>query len=307
MKQYNFRHFILLILAVLSLSPFISPALALIMGVVFINVFPIENHFLGKYTKKILQYSIIGLGFGMNVNTAIKAGSQGFLFTVASILTVFVLGYFLGKLLKVDTKITNLISVGTAICGGSAIAAVSPIIDAKNDHNSISLGVVFLLNAVALIIFPSIGHWLDLSQEQFGLWSAIAIHDTSSVVGAASKYGNEALQIATTVKLARALWIIPISFIFSLIYKGNNKVKVPIFIVLFVVAILINTYVPKVSEFSSYLFKLSKTSLKLALFLIGTGLPLKKFLKIGVRPIFLGIILWLIISVSSLLAMNQWV
>ncbi|MBS9766155.1 MAG: putative sulfate exporter family transporter [Flavobacteriaceae bacterium] len=307
MKAYNFKHFILVILAVLSLFPFVSPALALILGVVFINIFPIENNFLGKYTKKILQYSIIGLGFGMNVNTAIKAGSQGVIFTVISILTVFVLGYFLGKLLKVDTKITNLISVGTAICGGSAIAAVSPIIDAKNHHNSISLGVVFLLNAVALIIFPSIGHWFVLSQEQFGLWSAIAIHDTSSVVGASSKYGNEALQIATTVKLARALWIIPISFVFSMIYKGNNKVKIPIFIVLFVVAILINTYVPKVNEFSPYLFKLSKTSLKLALFLIGTGLPLKKFLKIGVKPIFLGIILWLIISVSSLLVISQYV
>ncbi len=305
-KPFHFKHFLLIALAILSLFPFISPALALIMGVVFINIFPIENNFLGKYTKKILQYSIIGLGFGMNVETAVKAGSQGFIFTIASILTVFILGYFLGKFLKVETKISNLISVGTAICGGSAIAAVSPIINAKNHHNTISLGVVFLLNAVALIIFPSIGHWLNLSQEQFGLWSAIAIHDTSSVVGAASKYGNEALQIATTVKLARALWIIPVAFIFSLVYKGNNKVKFPIFIALFVVAILINTYIPKVNEFSPYLFKLSKTSLKLALFLIGTGLPLKKFLKIGVKPIFLGIILWFFISVSSLCAVYQW-
>ncbi|PIE50449.1 MAG: putative sulfate exporter family transporter [Flavobacteriales bacterium] len=306
-EKINFKHFIFFSLAILSLFHFVSPAMALILGILFINILPINTDFSSQYTKKILQYSIIGLGFGMNIKTAIKAGSEGFAFTIGSIIAVFSLGFILGKILKIDTKISQLISTGTAICGGSAIAAVSPIIGAKNSQNSVALGVVFLLNAIALFIFPSIGHYFNLTQNQFGIWSAIAIHDTSSVVGAASKYGNEALQIATTVKLARALWIIPIALIFSAVYKNGNKVKFPIFILLFIVAILLHSYIPKIDIIAPYIFKASKTGLKLALFLIGTGLPFKKFVSIGGKSIILGIILWLFISLSSLFVILNFV
>lgn len=304
---FDYKTILFFGLAILSLFPFISPAIALVLGVLFINIFSFKSDFAGKYTKNILQYSIIGLGFGMNVNTAIKAGSDGFLFTISSIIAVFVIGLFLGKLFKIDKVITQLITVGTAICGGSAIAAVSPIIKAQNNQNSIALGVVFLLNALALIIFPMIGNYFHLSQNQFGIWSAIAIHDTSSVVGAATKYGNEALQIATTVKLARALWIIPIAFIFSLFNRSGAKIKVPIFIILFVVAILVNSYIPYVENISPYIFQLSKTSLKLALFLIGIGLPLKKFIHIGIKPVLLGAFLWIFISISSLIVVIKFI
>lgn len=303
----NFRHFLFFCLAILSLFPFTSPALALLSGIIFINLFPIKSDFIAKYTKKILQYSIIGLGFGMNVNTAIKAGSDGFLFTISSIIGVFMIGLLLGKLFQIDKKITQLITTGTAICGGSAIAAVSPIIEAKNNQNSIALGVVFLLNALALVIFPILGSYFNLSQNQFGIWAAIAIHDTSSVVGAATKYGNEALQIATTIKLARALWIIPIALIFSLVYKKGTKVKIPIFILLFIVAILLNTYIPSIYVVSPLIFKLSKTGLKLALFLIGTGLPIKKFINIGLKPVLLGVILWIAVSISSLIMIIHFI
>lgn len=301
LQKSKFPYFIFFALAVACLFPFISPAMALILGILFINIFPIKTDFSARYTKKILQYSIVGLGFGMNVKTAIKAGTEGFSFTIFSILLVFTIGVILGKILKIDQKITALISTGTAICGGSAIAAISPIINAKNTQNSIALGVVFLLNALALFIFPSIGNYFHLTQNQFGVWAAIAIHDTSSVVGAASKYGNEALHIATTIKLARALWIIPIAFIFSMVYKNGTKVKFPIFILLFMVAILLHSYLPKIDVIAPSIFRWSKTGLKLALFLIGTGLPFKRFISIGLKPIILGSILWLCISIISLL------
>ena len=294
-----------LALAVLSFSPLVSPPIALLFGILFVNIFGkvLETD---TFVKKLLQYSIVGLGFGINLNTAIEAGSQGFLFTVSTIALVMIFGLFLAKILKIDKTIAQLISAGTAICGGSAIAAVAPILKANSKQTSVALGIVFVLNAVALFIFPEIGHFFNLSQNQFGIWSAIAIHDTSSVVGAASKYGNEALQIATTVKLARALWIIPLAFLISVFTKSEGKIKIPYFIGFFVLAILAGTYLPFLQNFNSIISEISRDTLKVALFLIGAGLSLQNLKNIGIKPLLLGIILWIFISSISLYAVLQF-
>ncbi|MPL56275.1 hypothetical protein SDC9_01759 [bioreactor metagenome] len=294
-----------LALAVLSFSPLISPPIALLFGILFVNIFGkvLETD---SFVKKLLQYSIVGLGFGINLNTAIEAGSQGFLFTVSTIALVMIFGLFLAKILKIDKTIAQLISAGTAICGGSAIAAVAPILKANSKQTSVALGIVFVLNAVALFIFPEIGHFFNLTQNQFGIWSAIAIHDTSSVVGAASKYGNEALQIATTVKLARALWIIPLAFLISIFTKSEGKIKIPYFIGFFILAILAGTYFPFLQNFNSIISEISRDTLKVALFLIGAGLSLQNLKNIGIKPLLLGIILWIFISSISLYAVLQF-
>lgn len=298
------RKIIFLSALVLCLFPFVSPPIALLLGIVLAQF--VEHpypHLNQKATHLLLQISVVGLGFGMNVSAALQAGKEGFLFTVVSIFGTLTLGYFLGKILKLNQKTSFLISTGTAICGGSAIAAVSPVIKAEEKQISIALGTVFILNSVALFLFPFIGGQLHLSQSQFGLWCAIAIHDTSSVVGAASKYGNEALQIATTVKLARALWIIPVAFLSSLAFKSNGKkIKIPYFIGLFVVAVVVNTYVPFVQKFSSSMVEISKTGLTVTLFLIGCGLSKKNLASVGVMPILQGLILWITVSLTTLLA-----
>lgn len=294
-----------LALAVLSFSPLVSPPIALLFGILFVNIFGkvLETD---TFVKKLLQYSIIGLGFGINLNTAIESGSQGFLFTVSTIALVMIFGLLLAKILKIDKTIAQLISAGTAICGGSAIAAVAPILKANSKQTSVALGIVFVLNAVALFIFPEIGHFFNLTQNQFGIWSAIAIHDTSSVVGAASKYGNEALQIATTVKLARALWIIPLAFLISIFTKSEGKIKIPYFIGFFVLAILAGTYLPFLQNFNSIISEISRDTLKVALFLIGAGLSLQNLKNIGIKPLLLGIILWIFISSISLYAVLEF-
>ena len=294
-----------LALTVLSFSPLISPPIALLFGILFVNIFGkvLETD---TFVKKLLQYSIVGLGFGINLNTAIEAGSQGFLFTVSTIALVMIFGLFLAKILKIDKTIAQLISAGTAICGGSAIAAVAPILKANSKQTSVALGIVFVLNAVALFIFPEIGHFFNLTQNQFGIWSAIAIHDTSSVVGAASKYGNEALQIATTVKLARALWIIPLAFLISVFTKSEGKIKIPYFIGFFVLAILAGTYLPFLQNFNTIISEISRDTLKVALFLIGAGLSLQNLKNIGIKPLLLGIILWIFISSISLYAVLEF-
>ena len=294
-----------LALAVLSFSPIVSPPIALLFGILFVNIFGkvLETD---SFVKKLLQYSIVGLGFGINLNTAIEAGSQGFLFTVSTIALVMIFGLLLAKILKIDKTIAQLISAGTAICGGSAIAAVAPILKANSKQTSVALGIVFVLNAVALFIFPEIGHFFNLSQNQFGIWSAIAIHDTSSVVGAASKYGNEALQIATTVKLARALWIIPLAFLISIFTKSEGKIKIPYFIGFFVLAILAGTYLPFLQNFNTIISEISRDTLKVALFLIGAGLSLQNLKNIGIKPLLLGIILWIFISSISLYAVLEF-
>jgi uncharacterized integral membrane protein (TIGR00698 family) len=242
-QNKNFLKILFIILAALCFFPVVSPPIALFLGIIFVNIFG-QVFNADKIIKIVLQVSIVGLGFGINLKQALQAGSEGFLFTVFSITLIVVLGIVLGYIFRIDKIITQLISFGTAICGGSAIAAIAPILKADGKQTSVSLGIIFLLNALALFIFPEIGQYFHLSQNQFGIWSAIAIHDTSSVVGAASKYGHEALQTATTVKLARALWIIPISFVLSFLNKSGGKIKIPYFIGFFVLAILVNSYFP---------------------------------------------------------------
>ncbi|MCB0467111.1 MAG: putative sulfate exporter family transporter, partial [Aequorivita sp.] len=232
----------------------------------------------------------------------LSAGQDGFLLTVFSISITLILGFFLGRLLKMNRKSSHLISSGTAICGGSAIAAVSPVINASEKDISISLGVIFLLNSIALIVFPPIGNLLEMTQHQFGLWCAIAIHDTSSVVGAAYTFGDEALKVATTVKLARALWIIPLSLLSVFLFKGKDKgVKVPYFIFLFILAIVLNSYLAIPDELTNGITRVSKSLLVLTLFLIGAGLSIKKIKSAGWKPMILGVSLWIFISVGAIL------
>lgn len=289
---------------VLCISPYISSPIALVGG--FLFTYFLGHPFLslnGKAVSWLLKIAVVGLGFGMNLMETVNAGKDGFILTIFSIFATLVVGFYVGKLLKMNRKTTHLISSGTAICGGSAIAAVSPVIGATEKDISISLGVIFLLNSVALIIFPSIGHLLELTQHQFGLWSAIAIHDTSSVVGAAYTYGDEALKVATTVKLARALWIIPISLLSVFLFKGKGKnVKIPYFIFLFILAIAINTYLPIPEMLTTSITGISKSLLVLTLFLIGAGLSVDKIKSAGWKPMILGVSLWIFISITSLFA-----
>lgn len=292
------REVIFLLAFVFCLTPLITPPVALLMGLVIAQfVGHPYLHLNHKATHLLLQISVVGLGFGMNVTSAIHAGSQGLLFTVASITGTLFFGYLFGKWLKIDRKTSYLIAAGTAICGGSAIAAISPVIKAEEKQISVALGTIFILNSLALFLFPFVGHLLHLTQTQFGLWSAIAIHDTSSVVGAASKYGTEALQVATTVKLARALWIIPLSLLSSF---DKKKVKIPLFIGFFIVAMVLNTYVPFVQEYGHYVVDISKAGLTLTLFLIGCGLNAKVLRAVGIRPFVQGILLWVIIAGAAL-------
>ena len=304
-QNKNSLKILFIILAALCFFPIVSPPIALFLGIIFVNIFG-QVFNADKIIKIVLQVSIVGLGFGINLKQALQAGSEGFLFTVFSITLIVVLGIVLGYIFRIDKIITQLISFGTAICGGSAIAAIAPILKADGKQTSVSLGIIFLLNALALFIFPEIGQYFHLSQNQFGIWSAIAIHDTSSVVGAASKYGHEALQTATTVKLARALWIIPISFVLSFLNKSGGKIKIPYFIGFFVLAILVNSYFPAIKEVTDYVVDFSKSSLKVALFLIGTGLSFQNLKNIGIKPLLLGIILWVVISVISLFAVLEF-
>lgn len=293
---------IFLLAAASCLTPFITPPLALLMGLSLSLL--IGNPYLhvnNKATGLLLKISVVGLGFGMNVTSALKAGSEGFLFTVISISGTLLFGFLLGTLFKMEKKTSYLVSTGTAICGGSAIAAVAPVIKAEEKQISIALGIVFILNSVALFIFPSIGHFFNLSEGQFGLWSAIAIHDTSSVVGAANKYGPHALEVATTVKLARALWIIPIAFLSAFLFKNKEaKIKIPYFIGLFILAMLASTYIPLVKSYSHYLTAVAKAGLTLTLFLIGAGLSRKVLRTVGYKPLVQGILLWAVICASTL-------
>ena len=288
----------------LCLFSIISPPIALLLGVLIVNVF--GNPFIAFNHKAItflLQFSVVGLGFGMNASSAISAGKEGFLLTVFSIFCTLIFGTLLGKWLKTEKKTSHLISCGTAICGGSAIAAISPVIKSDENQTSIALGVIFILNSIALFIFPFIGHQLDLSQKDFGLWCAIAIHDTSSVVGAANKYGAEALQAATTVKLARALWIIPISILTAVIFQNkNSKIKIPYFIGLFVLAMLFNTYLPETAIIAPSIVSIAKIGLTITLFLIGATLNINTLKSVGVKPLLQGVFLWIFIAGLGLLS-----
>ncbi|TKT90499.1 YeiH family protein [Dyadobacter frigoris] len=298
------RKVIFIICTVLCLTPFVSPAVALVMGLVVAQFsghpYLHLNH---KATHWLLQLSVVGLGFGMNVHSAIRAGKEGVLFTIVSIVLTLGIGYSLGKFFKIEKKTSFLISCGTAICGGSAIAAVSPVIKAEEKQISVALGCIFILNSVALVIFPIAGHYFNLSETQFGMWCALAIHDTSSVVGAASKYGGHALEIATTVKLTRALWIVPVAFVSGFIFRNNaGKISIPYFIGFFLLAMIANTYIPEIAALRPFLIYISKAGLTFTLFLIGAGLSRKVLTSIGFKPLLAGLLLWLLISASALYA-----
>ncbi len=298
---------LLLIDYIPSVDTFITPPIALFLGLVFAllcgKAYPAFNK---KMSKKLLQYSVIGLGFGMNLHASLASGAEGMTFTIISVAGTMLIGWLIGrKLLKVNNDTSYLISSGTAICGGSAIAAVGPVIKAKDSNMSVALGTIFILNAIALFIFPIIGHWLDMTQEQFGLWAAIAIHDTSSVVGAGAAYGEKALEIATTVKLTRALWIIPLALATSFIFKSKGqKISIPYFILWFVVAMVINTYILSISEtglmIGEFINGLARKALTLTLFFIGASLSMDTLKTVGIKPLVQGILLWIVISLSTL-------
>ena len=317
LKTYN-RPIYIAILAVLiitlllgyipflsSLSSWVTPPVALFLGLLFALVcgqgYPKFNK---KVSKRLLQYSVVGLGFGMNLHASLASGKEGMVFTIISVVGTMLIGMLIGiKLLKVNRDTAYLISSGTAICGGSAIAAVGPVIGAKESDMSVALATIFVLNAVALFLFPILGEWMGLTQQQFGTWAAIAIHDTSSVVGAGAAYGEEALQVATTIKLTRALWIIPLALVTAVIFKKESKkVSIPWFILWFIVAIVVNTYlldsVPAVGKFIS---GVARKGLIVTMFFIGASLSTDVLKAVGIKPLIQGVLLWIVISVSSLL------
>jgi uncharacterized integral membrane protein (TIGR00698 family) len=290
---------------ILSASGFISPPLALLGGLIFGFTFahPYQAQ-TRKLTTYLLQVSVVALGFGMNLHEIVRAGRSGFIYTAIGISTAMLLGFFLGRLLKVGGKVSFLITVGTAICGGSAIAAVAPITRANDEEIAVSLGTVFVLNSIALLLFPFVGYALHLSQSQFGLWAALAIHDTSSVVGAAAKYGNEALAIGTTVKLARALWIIPLALLTAFFMKSRARIQWPWFILFFCLAAVANSYVPFFTPAYPFLSRLGRIGLTVTLYLIGTGLSKDTLKRVGAPPLVQGVLLWALVAVASLLAIR---
>ncbi|MBQ2797473.1 MAG: putative sulfate exporter family transporter [Tidjanibacter sp.] len=283
-------------------SLWVSPAVALFMGIVLaLTIGAPYGTYNKKVSKVLLQASVVGLGFGMNLHASLAAGREGMLFTIVSVVGVMLLGVLLGRVLKVNPKNAYLISSGTAICGGSAIAAVAPIIDADDNDTSLALATIFILNAVALFVFPPIGHALGLSEQQFGTWAAIAIHDTSSVVGAGAAYGEEALAVATTIKLTRALWIFPLALVSVLVFRSKGKrVAIPWFILMFIVAMVCNTYLPLPEWLTGGIVKVARKALCLTLFLIGCGLSVGAIRKVGAKPLVLGVVLWTIISLTTL-------
>jgi uncharacterized integral membrane protein (TIGR00698 family) len=286
-------------------SPPVALALGVAFGLTFVHPFagPARNS-----SKRLLQLSVVGLGFGMNLQQVLKAGRSGFLYTLLGISFALAAGWTLGKLLKVRANSSYLISVGTAICGGSAIAAVAPVIDANDEELSVSIGTVFILNAVGLIIFPLLGHQLHLSESQFGLWAALAIHDTSSVVGAGAKFGAIALAVATTVKLARALWIVPVTLgTAALQDKKVKNIQWPWFILFFLLAAIMSTYVAPGNIAYAWAARLARVGLTITLFLIGTGISRASIKQVGVRPLAQGIALWFLVAIVSLILIRTGV
>jgi uncharacterized integral membrane protein (TIGR00698 family) len=297
------KQILFLLAASACLTPYVDPPIALVLGFILAQTighpFIKHNH---TATNWLLKSSVVGLGFGMNLQHALQAGKEGIVFTVFSIGLTFLAGWLVGKWLKVESRTSFLISTGTAICGGSAIAAVSPIIKANEKQMSVSLGTVFILNSVALLIFPLIGHFFHMTQYQFGMWSAIAIHDTSSVVGASASYGQEALHVATTIKLERALWIIPVSLITAVFVKSDStKIRIPYFIGFYILAMAVSTYIPSLVQEYAILVMIAKKGLTITLFLIGAGLSLETMKSVGVKPLVQGVLLWLLISVLSII------
>lgn len=285
----------------LSLTGYVSPPVALTAGILFGLSFahPYISESRGV-ARILLQSSVVALGFGMNLHEVLKAGRSGFAYTAVGISFALLVGLALGRALQVQSKCSFLISSGTAICGGSAIAAIAPIVEADEHEMAVSLGTVFILNSVALLIFPPIGSALHLSQAQFGLWAALAVHDTSSVVGAASKYGAQALVIGTTIKLARALWIVPLALATAAVKHHRSRISYPWFILFFILAAVLNTYAGMVSHLSAQLFTVGRLGLTATLFLIGSGISRATLKEVGWRPMLQGVLLWLAVGLTSL-------
>ena len=288
-------------------SAWVTPPIALFLGLVFALLCgQAHPKFNKKVSKYLLQYSVVGLGFGMNLQASLASGKEGMEFTIISVVGTLLIGWVIGRrFLKVDRDTSYLISSGTAICGGRAIAAVGPVLKAKDSEMSVALGTIFILNAIALFVFPLIGHALNMSQHEFGTWAAIAIHDTSSVVGAGAAYGEEALKVATTIKLTRALWIIPLAFITSFLFKSKGqKISIPWFIFFFVLAMILNTYVLGSTEIGTQIGAgindFARKTLTITLFFIGASLSRDVLKAVGVRPLVQGVLLWIIISLSTL-------
>ena len=285
----------------------VTPPVALFAGLVFALLCgQAHPKFNKKMSKYLLQYSVVGLGFGMNLQASLASGKEGMEFTIISVVGTLVIGWFIGrKFLKVDRNTSYLVSSGTAICGGSAIAAVGPVIKANDGEMSVALGTIFILNAVALFVFPVIGHALGMSQHEFGTWAAIAIHDTSSVVGAGAAYGEEALEVATTIKLTRALWIIPMAIATSFIFKSKGRrISIPWFIFFFILAMVFNTYVlgttPVGQAIGAGINDFARKMLTVTLFFIGASLSRDVLKSVGVKPLVQGVLLWVVISVATL-------
>ena len=296
-----FRRVLFVLCFLCCFSGFIAPPLALSLGILFglvlLNPLPLES---SRASRWLLQASVVALGFGMNLHEVLKAGGSGFLYTALGISFALVVGLALGRLFRVRGNSSYLITAGTAICGGSAIAAIAPILHADEEEMAVSLGTVFILNSVALLIFPPLGHVLNLSQTQFGLWAALAIHDTSSVVGAASRYGPQALIIGTTVKLARALWIVPLAFATAAIKHSKSKIVFPWFILLFFLAAVLNSYWPAFRSPAQLLYHFGRLGLTATLFLIGSGISGPILRRVGWRPLAQGVLLWLAVGFTSL-------
>ncbi|MGB8262208.1 MAG: putative sulfate exporter family transporter [Terracidiphilus sp.] len=286
---------------ILCASGFVSPPLALALGLVYAFVFVHPLHTESRHLARfLLQISVVGIGFGMDLRQVLRAGSSGFVYTAGGIAFALLLGWGLGKLLRVPATTSFLISTGTAICGGSAIAAVAPICNAGEEEIAVSLGTVFVLNSIALLLFPPIGWALRMTQTQFGLWAALAIHDTSSVVGASARFGALALSVGTTVKLARALWIVPVSLATAAVRHSKVRVQWPWFILFFLLAALANTFLPVFHSLYPNLRQLGILGLTVTLFLIGSGLSKQTLRRVGIRPLLQGVLLWCAVAVTSL-------
>jgi uncharacterized integral membrane protein (TIGR00698 family) len=293
---------IILILAfILCLSGWVSPPVALTAGIIFgLSVRHPYPQLSRNAARILLQISVVALGFGMNLHEVLRAGRSGFIYTALGIAFSLIVGLTLGKFLRIGGNASYLITAGTAICGGSAIAAIGPILRADDEEMAVSLGTVFILNSIALLTFPPIGNAMHLTQSQFGLWAALAIHDTSSVVGAAAKYGAQALVVGTTVKLARALWIVPLALVTAAVKHSKTRVPLPWFILFFCLAAVVNTYVPALGKIDRWAFNAGRLGLTATLFLIGTGISMATVKSVGWRPLLQGVLLWILVATVTL-------
>lgn len=305
----HLRIFVLLVMVGFCLFPFVKPAIGLILGIAFALI--IENPWYrttDRLSKKLLQIAVIGLGFSVNIKAVLAEGMNALWFTVSAISLTMLVGTFLGRFVGTGKKISILISTGTAICGASAIAAMAPAIKCKSQHVAVAMVTIFILNGVALIIFPTIGHWLDLSQDNFGTWAALSIHDTSSVAGAAIAYGSESVETALTVKLTRALWILPLVFVVGYLQRGAIKVAFPLFLIGFLLAATVTNLFPEGKTIWEFLGNVSKQLLSVTLLLVGLGLTRRLLYKVGLKPFIQATVLWIFISIVSLLAIYlHWI